>query len=466
MSHSRRHFLHKAWAMAAAAPAYSALSACSMPGPEGGDAPNADLVPDPEGFLDLPPGFAYQRLSEVGALMSDGYRVPGAHDGMGCFAMEGDTDRCVLIRNHELSLDETDDGPFQAGAGVPDGVDPAAIFDIAPNGDPVAGGTTTLIYNLRTQQLEQSFLSLVGTERNCSGGITPWGSWLTCEESRSVPGDAASQHHGYAFEVPASARGLVRAEPLRAMGRFNREAAAVDPRTGIVYQTEDSGTGLLYRFIPDHPGALQRGGRLQALAIIGRPAADTRNWDEAGPTFVTGQSHDCLWIDLDDVEALQSPLQERGYDKGAAWFARGEGIAWAVDQAGSAAYFACTSGGRAQGGQIWRYVPSPYEGTAREAESPGKLILHYESADRGVMDMCDNIVPSPWGHLVICEDGPARNAVKGVTPEGRVYTIAETGVSEVAGACFSPDENTLFFNVQKVGVTVAVTGPWARLAVA
>lgn len=466
MSHSRRHFLRTAGTLAAAAPAYAALSGCTTADPAtSGPTPMA-LVPDSDGFLDLPPGFSYQRFSEFGTRMSDGFRVPGSHDGMGCFPVEGDSDRCVLIRNHELSKDETDTGPFDVGGGVPDGIDRTAIFDIAPNGDPVAGGTTHLIYNTRTQQLEQSFLSLVGSERNCSGGITPWGSWLTCEESVTHPDAEASQYHGYAFEVPSTSRGLVKAKPLRAMGRFNREAAAVDPRTGIVYQTEDSGTGLLYRFLPDQPGELQRGGRLQALSIVGMPSADTRNWVATGETFAVGQSVNCQWIDLDDVEALEAPLQDRGYAKGAAWFARGEGIAWAIDQAGSAAYFACTNGGAAKGGQIWRYVPSRYEGTAQEAEAPGQLILHYESPDRSEMDMCDNIVPSPWGHLIICEDGPGRNAVKGVAPDGRVYTIAETNVSEVAGACFSPDGQTLFFNVQKVGVTVAVTGPWANLAIA
>ncbi|MEL7033837.1 MAG: alkaline phosphatase PhoX [Pseudomonadota bacterium] len=463
MSQSRRHFLRNAGALAAAAPAYATLSACSTPVP----APTRDsaaLVPDAEGFLDLPPGFSYQRLSEVGTSMSDGFRVPGAHDGMGCFAMEGDPDRCVLIRNHELSKDETEEGPFERGQGVPAGVDRDLIFDIAPNGDPIAGGTTNLIYNTRTGQLEQSFLSLVGSERNCSGGITPWGSWLTCEESRTTPDAEASQYHGYAFDVPANARGLVKAEPLRAMGRFNREAVAVDPSTGIVYQTEDSGTGLLYRFLPDQPGELARGGRLQALAIISMPSADTRNWEDA--LFAVGQSVETRWVDLDDVEALESPLQERGYAKGAALFARGEGIAWAIDQSGSSTYFACTNGGQVKGGQIWRYIPSPYEGTIREAEAPGRLILYYESPDRSEMDMCDNIVPAPWGHLVICEDGPGANAVKGVAPDGRVYTIAETNVSEVAGACFSPDGQTLFFNIQKAGVTVAVTGPWANLAIA
>ncbi|MEM7328057.1 MAG: alkaline phosphatase PhoX [Pseudomonadota bacterium] len=462
MSNSRRHFLRNACALAAAAPAYAALSACKTAVSSASETAKSTLVPDADGFLDLPPGFSYQRFSEAGTTMSDGFRVPAAHDGMGCFAIEGDADRCVLVRNHELAKDETEQGPFQIGHGVPERVDADAVFDIAPNGDPIAGGTTHLIYNTKTGQLERSFLSLVGTERNCSGGITPWGSWLTCEESETAPGKDASQYHGFAFEVPSSAGGLVRAEPLRAMGRFNREAAAVDPHTGIVYQTEDSSTGLLYRFIPYQPGDLARGGRLQALVINGQPKADTRNWDSA--KFSVGQSVATRWIDLEDVEALEMPLQKRGYAAGAARFARGEGIAWAVDARAASAYFACTSGGSAKGGQIWRYIPSPHEGTSREAEAPGRLILHYESPDRSEMDMCDNIVPAPWGHLVICEDGPGANAVKGVAPDGRIYTIAQTNVSEVAGACFSPDGQTLFFNVQKAGVTVAVTGPWATLA--
>lgn len=466
MTHSRRHFLRNAWAMAAAAPAYATLSGCMSAEVSAPGEVDLSLISDPDGFMDLPQGFSYQRLSEVGTIMSDGFRVPAAHDGMGCFAVDGDADRCVLVRNHELAKDQTGEGPFAVGGGVPDRLDADAVFDIAPNGDPLAGGTTHLIYNTKTRQLEQSFLSLVGAERNCSGGITPWGSWITCEESQTAPGAEASKHHGYAFEVPASARGLVAAQPLRAMGRFNREAAAVDPRTGIVYQTEDSGTGLLYRFLPDRPGELHRGGRLQALAIIDAASADTRNWAGSATPFAVGQRLATRWVDMDDVEAMEAPLKERGYAAGAAVFARGEGIAWAIDQTGSSAYFACTNGGPARGGQIWRYIPSPYEGTAREAEQPGTLVLHYETVDRTEMDMCDNLVPSPWGHLIICEDGPNTNAVKGVTPDGRVYTIASTELSEVAGACFSPDGGTLFVNVQRQGVTVAITGPWARLALA
>lgn len=422
------------------------------------------LIRDADGLLDLLPGFKYQRLSEVGTIMSDGFRVPGSHDGMGTFAIDGDPDRCVLIRNHELDIDETSNGPFGSGKGLPAGLDRDAVFDIAPNGDPVAGGTTTLIYNMRTRELERSFLSMVGTERNCSGGITPWGSWITCEESETSPNQKASQYHGYAFEVPASATRLVASVPLKAMGRFNREGVAVDPRTGIIYQTEDSGTGLLYRFIPNRPGELHQGGRLQALAVIDMASADTRNWRGSPTRFDVGRRVSVSWVDLEDVEAFETRLQERGYAHGAARFARGEGIVWALDQSGGAAYFACTNGGLAKAGQIWRYAPSPYEGTSREADAPGQLVLHYESPTRTEMDMCDNLVASPWGHLIVCEDGSDDDYLRGVSPNGHVYDIARSASSELAGACFSPDGETLFVNVQKAGVTVAITGPWASLA--
>ena len=79
------------------------------------------------------------------------------------------------------------------------------------------------------------------------------------------------------------------------------------------------------------------------------------------------------------------------------------------------------------------------------------------------MDYADNIAVAPWGHLIVCEDrtGTAINHLKGVTPAGKFYTIARLNApTELAGACFSPDGETLFVNAYSPGRTLAINGPW------
>ncbi|MEO0815933.1 MAG: alkaline phosphatase PhoX [Pseudomonadota bacterium] len=449
--------------MAVAAPAFGALASCTT---QPASADKAALVPDPDGWLNLPEGFSYTRFSLTGEQMSDGLFVPTSHDGMGSFPVEGDPDRCLLVRNHEVNADDPEEGPFGDNFEGLAKLDRSELYDFTPDGAPLGGGNTTLLYDVKTKQLERSHLSLAGTERNCSGGITPWGSWLSCEESRNRAGEDSRRAHGYVFEVPATVSGRAAPIPLRAMGRFNHEAAAVDPSTGIVYQTEDERDGLFYRFLPSAPGELAKGGRLQALALVDQASADTRNWNTA--TIAQGQSLPVRWVDLSAVESPDGDLKDRGFAAGAAKFARGEGLAWAIQQDGASAYFACTSGGVAKVGQIWRYTPSPHEGTAREAEAPGMLTLHYESRSAEDLDYCDNLVASPWGHLTICEDADRACRIHGLTPDGRLYTIAENphpDGGEFAGACWSPDGSTLFVNIQTPGATYAITGPWQRLAV-
>lgn len=461
MQASRRFFFKSALSLGMAGAAYPVLSGCSRAAPETKGA--GALTPDPKGLLDLPEGFTYTQHSAAGDVMSDGYLVPTSHDGMACFPVEGDPDRCILVRNHEMSLDEAKDGPF---AGTPASAATKALaYDAYPDGSPLPGGTTTLLFNLRTRQVERSFLSSAGTLRNCAGGPTPWGSWLTCEETSERAGDKTGKDHGYAFEVPARASELVQTVPLTAMGRFKREAAAIDPRTGIVYQTEDEKDSLIYRFLPDQPGDLAAGGRLQVLSLKGLPGADTRNWDQAD-AFPAGGSWEAEWLDIDDVTAQEMPLRKRGHDAGACVFARGEGMCFALEKSGSAVYFACTTGGKARLGQIWKYIPGPNEGTPDEASRPGRLVLHYESQQATDMDMCDNIVAAPWGDLIICEDNDNDLFVRGISPDGRVYPIARNAhpdKAEFAGACFSPDGETLFVNMQGPHVTLAITGPWAKI---
>ena len=250
--------------------------------------------------------------------------------------------------------------------------------------------------------------------------------------------------------------------PLTAMGRFNHEAVAVEPNTGIVYQTEDRDDGLIYRFIPSVKGQLARGGRLQALAIRDQGPIDTRNWPETGkPKLSINEALPVEWIDLDDIESPKDDLRSRGHKKGAARFARGEGMWFGRDEV----FFACTNGGISKTGQIFRYRPSPFEGTEKEIDSPGTLSLYLEPNNTHLIQACDNVAFTPWGHLLICEDGPQYNYLRGVTTEGKIYTIGNSayfGRSELCGVCFAPNHPVLFVNLQRPGLTLAITGPWIK----
>lgn len=406
------------------------------------------LQRDPAGVLDLPKGFHGAIISRAGDTMSDGFKVPGAPDGMAAFpAPDG---RCVLVRNHELNPGaRPGGGAFGPGNQLAEKLPDEMIYDRGRRGAVCLGGTTSLLYDLRSGKVERSWLSLAGTLRNCAGGPTPWGSWITCEETVVTTGKECQHDHGFNFEVPADLPpGLARPVPLREMGRFNHEAIAVDPATGIVYETEDRPDGLIYRFIPNTAGKLAAGGRLQALAIAGRPSFDTRNWTRQA--IRPGESREVKWIDLQDVAAGTDLLRYRGSTDGAATFARGEGM-W---YSNGVIYFACTNGGRAKHGQIWKL----------HLGDPGQLELFVEPNNPALVDMADNLTVSPWGDLIVCEDGAGEQNLVGVQPDGRLYRFGHNALnnSEFAGACFSPDGSTLFVNIQKAGLTLAVTGPWKR----
>lgn len=397
------------------------------------------LVPDPAGMLDLPRGFSYRLLSSLGNAMTDGCTVPDKADGMGCFSLGND--EIVLIRNHELVPADDAGGVLAKGFGTRDG----AI---------VPGGTTSIVLDATTLEVKREFRSLAGTIRNCSGGITPWGSWLTCEEAPTGPGqrfgEGLAENHGWVFEVPANATGLIDAVPLKAMGRFNHEAACVDPRTGIVYLSEDRDDSVLYRFVPTTPGRLGDGGLLQAMVVEG--LSDTRNWTSAD--MAVGFRHTVRWIDCDDVESPNDDLRSRAAAKGAAVVARGEGIHTGTDE-----IFVCsTNGGQRKLGQILRLVP----GTGGE---PDQIELFFESQSKDQFNYGDNLTVGPNGHLIVCEDQYTEvvdNHLRGITPDGRAYTLGRLRMqTELAGGCFSPDGKWFFVNAYSPTRTLAITGPWA-----
>jgi len=416
------------------------------------------LKVDPDNILDLPDRFLYKVISKLGDMMDDGYPVPDRADGMGCFALEGS--QVALVRNHELGLRNID---FDK-AELQKPLLPYA-YDHTDEGVPLPGGTTTIIYDVATGERVEEYTSLIGTAVNCAGGITPWGSWLTCEETVIKAGEGGQHDHGWVFEVPVKGGKLAKREPIKAMGRFKHEAAAVDPRTGIVYLTEDQSNSLFYRFIPNVKGDLHKGGRLQALGVKGQSKGfDSRNWN--GISFEQGSWHDARWIDLDDVESPLDDLRIRGYQDGATIFARGEGIIWGDDEL----YFCCTSGGAKNIGQIMRYKPSLYEGTPQENDDsliPGTIQLFLEAEDLDTISLIDNLTVAPNGHLIVCEDhyDQTFDYIRGVTPKGEVYNLAKLNLnSETTGVCFSPDGGTLFVNIQVPTMTLAIKGPWQKFS--
>lgn len=447
MAHSRRRFLMLAGATTAGTVMASPLQmlyariANGQPIQAEGYGP---LVPDPNGLLDLPQGFRYNFFSRTGDKMSDGNPVPGDHDGMAAFS--GPNNSTILVRNHELS-------PEQKPAVPGIKYDPSAT-----------GGTTTLIVG-PNRKLIRDYGSLAGTYRNCAGGPTPWGSWVSCEENTSTPetndpadpANNVTKRHGYNFEVPSQASGPVEPVPLVAMGRFNHEAIAVDPNTGIVYETEDRGDSLFYRFIPHQPKNLSQG-RLEALKIKEMPQAITK----AG--FPVGKPMEVEWVPIENPDPATDTAQDgtptpesvraQGFAKGAAQFTRGEGTWYGNNEI----YFICTDGGEAGFGQVWRYQPGP------DPRQGGTITLFVEPNNPEILDGPDNITVAPFQDLIICEDGEAEQFVRGVTPEGQLYTFARNAINdkEFAGACFSPDGQTMFLNIQNPGITFAIWGPWNR----
>jgi uncharacterized protein len=401
-----------------------------------------------ETIITLPEGFEYNVIGKTGVKMSDGVPTPAAHDGMATFNVKGEL---RLVRNHEINGGVGRDGAAFGYA--------ALAYDTK-----AGGGVTTLIIDPKTREIVKDFVSLNGTLHNCAGGPTPWGSWISCEETTlgKYQGKDAQgrdrggflQKHGYCFEVMASADGTVKATPLPAMGRFVHEAIAVDARTGVVYLTEDRGAAGFYRFIPKRQGKLSEGGKLQMLAITGRRQFDLRTGQKAG------ESLNAQWVDINepdppDAENSVDAVYRQGFALGAATFARLEGC-W---YGGDSIYFTSTSGGDKRLGQVWQYTP--------QGKDKGKLKLIFESPEEAVLDMPDNLCVSPNGGLIVCEDGNNEQYVRGLTREGQIFDVAKNilpgyeGV-EFAGATFSPDGQTLFINIQTPGMTLAIWGPWER----
>jgi uncharacterized protein len=395
---------------------------------------------------------------KTGTKLSDGFLSAGRPDGMATFA--GVNGQVILVRNHENSSHQLEHSPFGKNNNLLKKANKKLFFDYGFGTTPHLGGCSTLIYDEKSKKVLKSFVSLLGTSRNCAGGIINKNYWLSCEEDFQPKNDKNEQQHGFVFLQKISEKPKIEAaKPIKAMGRFNHEAAAQHPKSGVIYLTEDRHEGLFYRFVPIDKNDLYKGGSLQALCFTHKRQMDTRNWQSQN--IKTNVPYSVYWQPLDNVCPEHDNLRHRGFKAGAACFARGEGI-WADEKS---IYFACTNGGKLKSGQIFKYTPSIYEGTKKEknAEFRSKLTLFCEPNNHNLLKYADNLTIAPNGDLVFVEDNHHKPRIVGITPKGKFYPIAENigYASELAGICFSPSGKTLFVNIQEAGLTLAIDGHWA-----
>lgn len=437
----------------------------------------AGLVPDPQGLIDLPPGFTYVVLERAGDPTPRGGVVPGQPDGMTCHA--GADGTWVLLRNHEMGGASW----FRRVAGDPRmrPVDPSGGTDTSPG-----GGVTRIVLDPETLRAElasptrpersasvrDSHAVLQGTSLNCAGGPSAEG-WVSCEEDDS-------DGHGFAYRLRTDDTDLVdrATRRLAAWGRFRREAVAIVPAAGEVYMTEDTAPACVYRFRTALGGdVFTDAGTVEALAIDGVRSVDPVGGSR-GPSAVTvGRAYPARWVAVADPSAAREPCRLQALKAGATAFTRPEGMTLTDD--GRHVWFVASTGGPVGAGQLFRYDRAAATVTLEAEVGTGGLAAPHA---RTQLSMPDNLVVGPGGILLLCEDnyatgdGCTAQHVRVRTPDGGLWTLARNAHGarnaarrganarpgeEFAGACFSPDGRVLFVNLQNpLHLTMAITGPF------
>ena len=400
--HSRRSFLARSAAtgmgIAIAGSVdtlFGTTSALAAPAGQVGYGP---LVPDPKGILALPQGFSYKIIAETGVTrLESGEPTPADPDGMASFPRRPGTGS-VIVYNHEVGGSEENPVPPLAGFTY----DPAA-----------GGGTTTLEVDKDANRIRE-YVSIAGTHNNCAGGVTPWDTWLTCEETEARAGSRGSygtltKDHGYVFEVhPYDQSANMDPQPIKALGRFAHEAVVVDPRADQLYLTEDASNpnGLLYRWTaPRVPGGLRRAGVLKTFGVNDgafeamRATSNGQLVDDLSRATEIGTTYQVSWVAVPDRDAQTTPTRRQAYAQPITRARKLEGMWWGDNGVYFVSSFARSESPVPHDGQVWFLDP-------RKATIELKLRFGYTPGDQDTdPDGPDNITVSPFGGVMIAEDG-------------------------------------------------------------
>ena len=471
--------------LAEPAAASSSHGSNGSPEPSGGR-PFPPLKDDPNGILALPAGFSYRIVTREGVTdLSYGQgKTPAFHDGTG--VVEASHDKLTIIQNHELT-------PHMAAYGVPHIA--GTVYDA---GAANASGCTVLTTDRNGKRIAE-WVGISGTVRNCAGGVTPWGTWLTCEETFINAGttwSAAGQsgvyqeNHGYVFEVFQSDSKHQLPKPIKAFGRYEHEALAVEPNLKHVYLSEDASgpNGLFYRWTAPRNVHLGSGLANRLSDTAGTLEAMQIRLDDGSivpdVAYITsaqlGRPFKVTWTPVADRDAKTTPTRSQFADGTVTRGKKFEGV-WSNGKGcyivNSFAFGASDLPADAtkHDGMVWFYDYSdetitlvtyfPHNPAAAETEGPFPRF-----ADM-TFDGPDNVTVTPWGTLVLAEDGLRASHVLSSVPGGPTYAIARNMLSngtssgsptysEFTGPTFSPDGKVLFVNIQLPGITLAITGPW------
>ncbi|GHJ47773.1 hypothetical protein Cs7R123_51150 [Catellatospora sp. TT07R-123] len=414
------------------------------------------LVTDPAGVLSLPEGFSYRIVAEAGVtVLESGEFTPSDADGTAVFRTPGGY---TLVNNHEI------------GGGEPFGVPPLPGVTFDPG---AAGGTTNIDVDQHGNRVRE-YVSLAGTHNNCAGGITPWGTWLTCEETEQRAGGVFQFDHGWVFEVdPHDRAANLSPVPLKFLGRYAHEAVAVDPKTNEIYLTEDASGphGLYFRWVPPkhfkgRKGELRQlalgaggdtAGTLQAMSA----SLDGMHINDLSQALTPGTKYKVTWVDVPDRLAVTTSVRKQFTDDQVTRARKLEGQ-WYGDKG---VYFVSSYARISDGsvnehdGQVWFYDP--------KRETIELVTIFGVNADpkaEGAFDGPDNITVSPYGGLILAEDGEGLSHLVGVSEKGETYPLGrnEASESEFTGPTFTDDGRILFANIQSPGQVFAITGPWGR----
>lgn len=298
------------------------------------------------------------------------------------------------------------------------------------------------------------FTGVAGTNRNCSGGVTPWGTIITSEETRTAVDSDLDGYfdHGWNVEIDPKTNkiptyGTGKAQKLWAVGRASHENVVVAQDSLTLYWGEDAGDGHVYKFVADQKMNMYAG-KLYALKLVtglvsSEPTATTGEWI-AVPNTTQADRNNTYSIakalgatqfnGVEDVEI--HPLTGKIY-----FTAKGNNRTFRFkDNGTTVAEFETFVGG-----QSYTYIGTNGQ-TITEAWGSGN----------------DNLTFDDRGNLYVLQDGSqdhvwmVRNDHTQENPKVELFATSPEG-SEPTGMTFSPDYKYAFISMQNPSATNTAT---------